>query len=458
MPSSVNCCLQLLVWGLGNDSPFWSQTTSGTVVFLEDGSWSTNLLDGKRWFDYITAANPQLEAYAIDYTTKNSKASYDRFYGHPESWNALEIENFPKVLWETRWDVILVDAPLGVPNKGPGRYQSLYVTNLLAKSSEAMPRSSDAHSTSSAVHVFVDDYERKVERTFSQHVFGKTPVKVVKRVKDGIVPANEQAHFIFGQAAVNEPSILPPHSAPESWVILLSVNDGYYDFFLNWLIHYNKLDIAIIVVVIAEDDSVEEKLKTYVLPVSPNVRVERSRLALDLSAFTFNTENYKQLVSERATHILQKLEEGIHVIYTDVDTVWRLSPLPYLSAAGEVDAIMQVERTSKDGHRPYYCTGFMALVSNERTIQLMSDWQKALKDSPQQNQPIFHKILHTKSAVKHQPLPIANFPNGLMYFTEFNDDQREKVVVVHNNFIRGHDRKKERFEQTGLWKEMEQKK
>jgi hypothetical protein len=27
----------LLVWGLGNDSPYWNNCTKGRVVFLEDG-------------------------------------------------------------------------------------------------------------------------------------------------------------------------------------------------------------------------------------------------------------------------------------------------------------------------------------------------------------------------------------------------------------------------------------
>ena len=52
----------------------------------------------------------------------------------------------------THWDVIFVDAPLGCCNSGPGRYQSIYTSKLLAGRD---------------THIFVDDYERKVEKTFS---------------------------------------------------------------------------------------------------------------------------------------------------------------------------------------------------------------------------------------------------------------------------------------------------
>ena len=81
----------------------------------------------------------------------------------------------------------------------------------------------------------------------------------------------------------------------------------------------------------------------------------------------------------------------------------------------------------------------------------MSDWQKALT-KPQLNQPIFNQILHTASTVKHQPLPKAEFPSGELYFKKFNDGQRAKAVVVHNNYIVGVAAKQQRFKLRGLWK------
>ena len=161
------------------------------------------------------------------------------------------------------------------------------------------------------------------------------------------------------------------------------------------------------------------------------------------------------MVSGRATHILQRLKEGINVIYTDVDTVWQSSPLPYLAAAGDVDAILHVDNISWEGFSPYYCTGFMAFVSNERTKKLMLDWQAALQ-KPQLNQAIFNQILHTKSAVKHQPLPQSEFPNGNQFFEIFQDSQRAKAVIVHNNYILGFSTRKRRFEKHALWKVAEQ--
>jgi hypothetical protein len=78
----------LLVWGLGNDSPFWNQMTSGKVVFLEDDIPEEK--DGTLWYDVITEKYPFLDAHKMHYTTENL-ASFDEFSGHPERWAELDI-------------------------------------------------------------------------------------------------------------------------------------------------------------------------------------------------------------------------------------------------------------------------------------------------------------------------------------------------------------------------------
>jgi uncharacterized protein (TIGR01627 family) len=169
----------LLVWGLGNDSPFWHDSTDGKVVFIEDDIPEKKA--GTLWFDMITAKYPFLEAYAVHYTTDTVK-SYDKYMRRTELWDIdLDIRaQLPNSVTNTRWDVILVDAPLGCCNVGPGRYQSIYTSKLLSNSD---------------THVFVDDYERKVEKQFSLKVFDQQPVKIVKR-QTAASNANDQAHFV----------------------------------------------------------------------------------------------------------------------------------------------------------------------------------------------------------------------------------------------------------------------
>jgi glucuronoxylan 4-O-methyltransferase len=456
----------LLVWGLGRDSVFWNGVTTGRVIFLEDGTWDVNLWNGKHWLDVISAANPQLEAYAMEYTTTNTKESFQTYYNHSETWDrCLKIKCFPNELFNVPWDVILVDAPLGYPNQGPGRYQSLYMTKLLAQATLQQQPGRE----SSTVHVFVDNYECLVERQFSQVVFGGTPVQVVTRPAQQNVNANEQAHFVLHSddgsvahasrnAAVGTASTA---NATASWVVLVEVSDGFYDFFENWLSFYQKLGLGLPVVVIAEDDMVHDKLQREIQTnhgASSFLTIVHSAIVLDpLAAFDYNTSNYKALVSARPLHILHELRQGRHMIYSDIDTVWRSSPLAFLfSVMVEPihDALFQVdldESYIKPYYKPFYCTGFMALRANHRTRKLMIKWQRTLQQKPDINQPIFNNILRQKSEVRHASLPRDTFPNGRDYFVNYTSAQRQATVIVHNNFIVGRDIKQGRFIEHALW-------
>ncbi|XP_045167296.2 uncharacterized protein LOC123530584 [Mercenaria mercenaria] len=160
----------LLVWGLGNDSPFWYDSTQGKVIFIEPAGF---------WFKKIMKKYPYLEAYPVYYTTETEK-SFDKYINNRDIWSDLDIRSqLPRVVKQIPWHVIIVDAPPGY-NGGPGRYQSIYTSSLLARN---------------GTHIFVDDYNRKVEKQFSLKMLG-TPVEVVERPPKGILFANEQAHFI----------------------------------------------------------------------------------------------------------------------------------------------------------------------------------------------------------------------------------------------------------------------
>jgi hypothetical protein len=188
----------LLVWGLGNDSPFWNQMTSGKVVFLEDDIPEEK--DGTLWYDVITEKYPFLDAHKVHYTTENL-ASFEIFIGHPKNWMTLDLrKQLPPVVLNTDWDVIIVDAPLGCCDVGPGRYQSIYTSWHLARE---------------GTHIFVDDYEREIEQEFSQEVYGGPPERVITRKEDAS-NANEQAHFIYTElrASTNSTSTATPALAP----------------------------------------------------------------------------------------------------------------------------------------------------------------------------------------------------------------------------------------------------
>jgi Nucleotide-diphospho-sugar transferase len=211
--------------------------------------------------------------------------------------------------------------------------------------------------------------------------------------------------------------------SPESWAILLEVNDGYYEFLENY-----RYCLGI----------VGAKVELDLMPIYSNLAMEPSVQNGTSSAQEWGSTGFNALVSMRPAHIGRKLQEGINIVYTDVDTIWRSSPLPYLAAAGsEADIVASVNAVENGESSPFYATGRMAVASNNRTIELFQQWHELHRATSTVNTPTFNRVLFSSSTVKHQPLSCKEFPNGKMYFEQFIGSQRAHVVVVHNDYIAG---------------------
>jgi len=96
-------------------------------------------------------------------------------------------------------------------------------------------------------------------------------------------------------------------------------------------------------------------------------------------ATEYTSEGYKRILSGRAGHVLSFLQNGINVLYSDVDTVWKKNPIEYLNAMNEgVDFVAQLDAKKAFGMSPYYCTGFFAIKAKETTIRMIQDWADKL--------------------------------------------------------------------------------
>ena len=142
--------VNFLVFGLGNDTKIWSTINKGKTVFLED-------LD--EWYEKIIKKNPKIIVYKVKYYTK--REDWKKLLKNPEKL----MMKLPKEVLDTKWDVILVDAPRGWKDGQPGRMQSIYTTSKLMKNG----------------HVFVHDCDREVEAYYSNKFLKKK--NFVKEVK-----------------------------------------------------------------------------------------------------------------------------------------------------------------------------------------------------------------------------------------------------------------------------------
>ena len=133
----------LLVFGCGNDSPFWeSVNRGGTTAFLEDDP------------DWVSKARAKLATatvYSVQYGTK--VAEWPRLLDSPVEL-AMDL---PVEVTSCRWDVVLVDAPAGYNGTKPGRMKSIYAASKLV---------------APGGRVFVHDCHRPAEHAFTSRYLG----------------------------------------------------------------------------------------------------------------------------------------------------------------------------------------------------------------------------------------------------------------------------------------------
>lgn len=223
----------------------------------------------------------------------------------------------------------------------------------------------------------------------------------------------------------------------EQWHVLVTVSLGFQDMFENWLIYFCNLNLTMRLIIVAEDEETYNRYskipKLFVIRSSEPMAVKDS--------LTYETKEYNKLVSKRPAHILNVLRPGMNVIYTDIDTVWLQDPTPYF--IGPFNMWLNMDSES------VICTGFIAMKYHISVVRFLSRWKHSLTQ-PKLNQPAFNKIFR-KSNIAYSKLSRKRFPSGNLYFGKNRQEWRENVVVVHNNYIKGHDKKLNRFVEEGLW-------
>nr|GMD63813.1 glucuronoxylan 4-O-methyltransferase 3-like [Ipomoea batatas]GMD66556.1 glucuronoxylan 4-O-methyltransferase 3-like [Ipomoea batatas] len=150
-----------LVFGLGFDSLLWkSLNHNGRTVFLEE--------DGD-WIERVKGMGLSLEIYHVEYDTQVEEAVVLLEDGKrdeeckkvrdPRYSNCrLAHKKLPKVVYDTEWDLIMVDAPKSWSKELPGRMTVIYTVGLMAKN----------RSPGAKTDIFVHDADRWVDNKFSR--------------------------------------------------------------------------------------------------------------------------------------------------------------------------------------------------------------------------------------------------------------------------------------------------
>lgn len=204
--------------------------------------------------------------------------------------------------------------------------------------------------------------------------------------------------------------------------------------------------------------------------------------ALAQGAVEHGTKAYADLMHVKARPALEVLRLGFSVVMTDTDVVWLRDPLRALAAAAaarggeQVDAWIQSDHDESnaaactaheqcarshwcDGATgecaPEVCGGFYWLRpggASEALLEGMFALFERQADERTGEQPALNYMLRRTPRLRHAVLDRALYPNGASFFTRgLRPPPPQTPVIVHNNWLRGAEAKRARFERHGLW-------
>ena len=145
----------------------------------------------------------------------------------------------------------------------------------------------------------------------------------------------------------------------KDWVVVVTVSEWYDDMFQNWYFWYEALNLQMKVILVAEDSYIYEKYSNHssLSVVSYGVKDTFDDKGKNMN---YNSPGFNTLTSRRSSYLLKLMKKYPKIIYSDVDTVWKQDPRPFLK--GDFDFWAQIDGVLEgqpyfDGYIPYICTG-----------------------------------------------------------------------------------------------------
>lgn len=148
----------LLVFGLEPQYLLLSSINAGgTTIFLENDTKKLSTIKTNTNTSRIYKVEHQIpakDAYKLLKHARKNKACLPTSGELQESKCRLALKNLPQQVYELKWDVVVVDGPIGNAPEAPGRMAAIYTASMIAR---------EGNETDVVVH----DVDRMVEKWFS---------------------------------------------------------------------------------------------------------------------------------------------------------------------------------------------------------------------------------------------------------------------------------------------------
>jgi hypothetical protein len=238
-------------------------------------------------------------------------------------------------------------------------------------------------------------------------------------------------------------------------LVVLIVSCPYMDFVDNLVESLKTLALTNYVVVpldpLAENYAVQLLSKKHVVSVPPFVPTFNAQ-----KAAKFNTRPFQKITSVRPKILHAFLLQGYTVFYNDVDVVWRHNILDMLDDHTDSDMIAMVDSHAVD--EAYICSCYLYLRPTDTMKDFLQHWQALIdfdtKKKYKNDQEAIYDAYQAYGDKLSAKLYLSDnpfFPSGAVYDV-WTSEPKSKAWLIHNNFIKGHDFKINRFLKWDLWK------
>ena len=290
-----------------------------------------------------------------------------------------------------------------------------------------------------------------------------------------------------------EPRHNPPMNAgthlPSSCgghVVLVAINGGYFDFFLNWFLFSSRFVDAHCMIAVAEDAEAFRLLHQCRKIPKSNIRFDAHAASIaqnstdsgmirdshatqspdgnDTTAH-FGSDAFLRFTARRPHHVLHWLRTGVGVLYSDTDIVWLKDPWPHLNRTHEDLAVMDDTLKAKSHFHAgtgALCSCMFYLAPTNNSINFAQSWIHEIathKDVDDSDQKGFNRAVVTGTKARTLRMHLLRrdfFPSGNVYFGTNSFPPPgltgpSVAFVVHANFVVGAISKFRLLREVGLW-------
>lgn len=251
-------------------------------------------------------------------------------------------------------------------------------------------------------------------------------------------------------------------------IILSALNYGYRGIMMNWVCNMRHLGVTNFVIA-ALDADLYKFAYTRGLPTYLENTIFNGLNSSIIADASYGSDSFKQLTKMKSRVVVRLLKEGYNVVWTDSDIIYFRNPLQDMWGYN-VDLVIQTNAPDNEpmNGRRRLNSGFYLAKSNPSTIKAFEDIIRFASKSRMSEQPCFYDVMCGKEGqnaegddtCKYNGMVVKlldrhKYPNGItdgIWDTPPGKIPQKfpELFVLHNNWVKGADGKRLRFERHGF--------